>query len=240
MSGRLFYWVANWNLSRASAARLLGGNVEDMADATHDAVAAVRGSSLRKVAGYVTGTPDIAWTLSDWDQFSPSIYSVIRIDQAASEDPVSAHVKRASVTDTEPGAADPATAAKVAAFFIHHGEDYTIYVDQGELGAVEEACNALGLPHGEIVAYQWASPTSNPNTILPGTSRTLKEANVDLSVTLPSWHPIPGHTPAPPPKPPAPHTTDRVRAQLDLAVDPETGHWRVERETLIPLPHGRV
>ena len=38
-----------------------------------------------------------------------------------------------------------------------------------------------------IRAVQWASPSSNPNTQLPGTSMTLKAANVDLSVKAAAW-----------------------------------------------------
>jgi hypothetical protein len=40
----------------------------------------------------------------------------------------------------------------------------------------------------KIVAVQWASPSSNPDTPLPRSSLTLSEANCDLSVTLDSWH----------------------------------------------------
>jgi hypothetical protein len=35
---------------------------------------------------------------------------------------------------------------------------------------------------GSVYAVQWASPTSNPDTLLPGTKLTLAEANVDLNV----------------------------------------------------------
>lgn len=50
-----------------------------------------------------------------------------------------------------------------------------------------------------IVAVQWASPTSNPNTILPGTNPelTLKQSNVDLSETDPNWFPFVAPTPPP-------------------------------------------
>lgn len=44
--------------------------------------------------------------------------------------------------------------------------------------------------HGDIYAGQWASPTSNPLTLLPGTKLTLAEANCDLNVAflpLPAW-----------------------------------------------------
>ena len=37
------------------------------------------------------------------------------------------------------------------------------------------------------MAVQWASPTSNPNTIVPGGTQTLADANIDISVTIPSW-----------------------------------------------------
>src|SRR5262249_50442966 len=53
--------------------------------------------------------------------------------------------------------------------------------------------------HGlKIVAVQWASPTSNPATLLPGTVLTLHEANCDLSETADYWHAAP--------KPPPPVT----------------------------------
>lgn len=56
-----------------------------------------------------------------------------------------------------------------------------------------------------VVAVQWASPSSNPNTILPGTNQTLSQANVDLSETAPGWFPYVA-PPIPPgsPKAPAP------------------------------------
>ena len=36
-------------------------------------------------------------------------------------------------------------------------------------------------------AVQWASPSSNPTTIAPDSTQTLRDLNVDLSVTLPEW-----------------------------------------------------
>lgn len=44
--------------------------------------------------------------------------------------------------------------------------------------------------HGDIYAGQWASPTSNPRTLVPGTSTPLATANLDLNVVflpLPGW-----------------------------------------------------
>jgi hypothetical protein len=38
-----------------------------------------------------------------------------------------------------------------------------------------------------VVAVQWASPASNPDTLVPGSAKTLAEANVDLSIAVASW-----------------------------------------------------
>jgi hypothetical protein len=38
--------------------------------------------------------------------------------------------------------------------------------------------------HGDVYAGQWASPTSNPDTLIPGTNVTLATANTDLNVLL--------------------------------------------------------
>lgn len=35
---------------------------------------------------------------------------------------------------------------------------------------------------GNVYAIQWASPSSNPNTVLPGTSLTLSQCDADLSI----------------------------------------------------------
>jgi hypothetical protein len=61
----------------------------------------------------------------------------------------------------------------------------------GRLVTVQaQADNLLGTRlHGhKVVAVQWASPSSNPNTPLPRSSLTLRQANCDLSVTLDYWH----------------------------------------------------
>lgn len=41
-------------------------------------------------------------------------------------------------------------------------------------------------------AVQWASPSSNASTIVPGGTLTLAQAQVDLSVADEAWHPAPG------------------------------------------------
>lgn len=60
--------------------------------------------------------------------------------------------------------------------------------------------------HGDVTinvaAVQWASPISNPHTVLPGSTMTLQAANVDLSETRPDWFAYV------PPAPPVPVTTE--------------------------------
>jgi len=65
----------------------------------------------------------------------------------------------------------------------------------------------LSIPgHGtvqiEVSAVQWASPSSNPHTLLPGSTLTLQQSNVDLSETRPDWFAYV------PPKPPPVPTTE--------------------------------
>ena len=38
--------------------------------------------------------------------------------------------------------------------------------------------------HADVYAGQWASPTHNPATLVPGTHLTLADAKADLSVVL--------------------------------------------------------
>ena len=88
----------------------------------------------------------------------------------------------------------------------------TVYVDQADLAGVQAAVATADLTRvqywladwslneaeaearlqpnldGGIVAVQWASPSSNPRTLVPGSSLTLAEANVDLSVTVYGWY----------------------------------------------------
>jgi hypothetical protein len=53
----------------------------------------------------------------------------------------------------------------------------------------------------DVDAVQWASPSSNPHTVCPGTNRSLGELNIDLNVTRPAWFIKPVTVPVPVPKP---------------------------------------
>ena len=194
MIGSLFYWVADWNLTRSQAELLLHDPTGLMIDCTRGdlerALVALRAhNGPRRVAGYVTGTPDIRWTAEEFKQV-PTDCAVLRIDQSNGDLPLLADVR--SVKDVEFGASTEHTAITVARERLHAGRNEIVYIDHADVHDFEDLASQAGLPAGKIIAYQYASPTSNPHAVLPGTPYTLAEANCDLSVILQSHLPLPG------------------------------------------------
>jgi hypothetical protein len=181
-------------------------------------------TATRKVAGYVTGTGGVVWSALEWTRFAKS--GRVRIDQSpGAVDPLGS-----DVLDVEAGASPPAAAVDwLKARIANSMPVGAVYGSGGALAAVEAAFKARGvspanhlyvwladwnlnqaqatallgtIKYGmEVAAVQWASPTSNPNTIMPGGTMTLKQANVDLSVTLDTFFPPPIVPPPPPPPP---------------------------------------
>ena len=163
--------------------------------------------STPKVAGYVTGTPDIRWTTADWDRFPHS--GKVRINQDGSTDISEASV--GDVADYEPGAFTEAQVLEWVKLRKHSHLACAVYVAESNQASLTSALRLAGhtgvslwvanwslseaeavrllTTSGEypVVAVQWASPTSNPRTLVPGSARTLAEANVDLSITVASW-----------------------------------------------------
>lgn len=184
-----------------------------LVDATH-ANAGVIPAGTPKVAGYTTGTPDIAWTPADWARFPKSGH--VRIDQGFTWPP---DPKSYDELDVEFLAVKSAAAVGAIHERIGAGITWTtIYAGNINLAQVVAALEASG-PHGWYYghvdchfadwnlnqaqaeallgtkihgitcrAVQWASPSSNPHTLLPGTSLTLAQAQVDLSVSEDAWH----------------------------------------------------
>lgn len=157
------------------------------------------------IGGYVTGTADIKWTEEDWARFPKAARA--EINQDVSPDP-----EVGNTTDSEPGAATIAMAVGVAKTREGKGLPNNIYIDASQLQALVTALNDAGVKQchlwvadwnldtveatamlgakfgGHIVkAVQFASPSSNPNMVVPGGSMTLAEANVDVSVCQPDW-----------------------------------------------------
>jgi len=176
--------------------------------------------STPKVAGYVTGTSDIAWTAAQWALFPRAGH--VRIDQSPALAAFAAG--HADVADVEflagtVGSFVNAVRRRIAAgpaerWSTIYGTDSTIAAASAALqaggphgwyyGHVDcwlanwnlneaEATALIGhLIHGLTCrAVQWASPTSNPRTIVPGGTVPLSQAQVDLSVAQTTWHPAP-------------------------------------------------
>jgi len=169
----------------------------------------------RKVAGYVTGTADIRWTRGNWNRFNPRHTGLVRIDQSAGgRDPLGSDVLDVEKGAATPGQVTHWVRTRHAAgkrFSDVYANRSTFRAVAADLNAAgpqamfhrqvrlwladwslsrAQAAGLLGTRlHGhKIVAVQWASPVSNPDTPLPRSSLTLQQANCDLSVTLDYWH----------------------------------------------------
>lgn len=171
--------------------------------------------STPKVAGYDTGSEIIQWTDADWARFPNSDHIIINqapdpfnpllgyvydsedgaitIAQAVAGCVVrKAHGRELNVYISADSASNLCGALAAASV-----GDVNLWLANWNLSQ-EEATALVGTkltatgPNGSysypVVAVQWASPTSNPDTIVPGSSETLSEANVDLSVALASWY----------------------------------------------------
>lgn len=162
-------------------------------------------SDLEKVAGYLTGSQGIAWTQADWDRF----HGVkVPIDQSISSDPLPEH--KMLVLDIESGAKTIAIALAQTQSRKRLGLETTWYLSAASLAAAQAAVAGVALQafvwyfvanwnlteaeaaaaiRGRIVAVQFASPSSDPGLLVPGSRLTLREVNADLSVTSSSWFP---------------------------------------------------
>jgi hypothetical protein len=167
------------------------------------------------VGVYVSGEGDVPWDSAEEARFQGS--RINRIYQGAGNYP---GVGGYDMIDVETGAVTPAQcASEIEKRAQNHFDQTIVYATDGNLEAVSAAIAAspgeplehevlcfladwnlneaeaeakLGtIIHGmACVGVQWASPSSNPNTICPGTEKNLKQLNVDLSVVDASVMPI--------------------------------------------------
>jgi hypothetical protein len=181
------------------------------------------------VAGYVSGLGDVPWSQAQFDRF-PTIRKV-RIWQGAGVKP---SLQAYDVIDVESGAVTPQEAAQAVKDRVTAGIQWTtVYGSDSVLAQVTAEIQKFGNAvwnghvnyfladwnlneaeaaalldthiHGaSCVAVQWASPSSNPNTVVPGGSQTLSQANIDISVVDTNWVPSGGFGPTPVPIPPPP------------------------------------
>lgn len=223
------------------------GIIVDMYDSEAATAANIPGNAP-KVAGYDTGTMDVQWNNSLWAHFPHAGH--VHIDQSPNLESYASGAS--SVADIEPGAGTVQAFIAATKNRIANGHMGWAGVSQGDVALVaghllaaeidlshvglwmfdwnlnrKQAVALIGTKYAglEIVAVQWASPRSNPNTILPGSNLTLAQANVDMSVALESWFP-----PAEPPVPVPEHVSGVVvtSALETLPVTSVDGHtWTV-------------
>lgn len=167
------------------------------------------------VGGYSSGTSDIQWTAQDWAQTQGA--RRVRIWQGYGAFP---EVGTYDEIDIESGAVTASMAAEAVQERVQAGITWTnLYGTlsslQAAATAIQRSGQAVWLGHVtcrladwdldlaaatklvgtfqagmRCVGVQWASPSSNPNTVLPGgTGLTLREANCDLSVVDAGWVP---------------------------------------------------
>lgn len=155
-----------------------------MGDAIHDnvpALAAVPG--LQLVAGYATGTPDIKWTMADWQQFPRDI--LISIDQGYQSPATTV----STVRDVEPGAWTPQAAVDRASWPVLRP---TIYCNRNDLSR-EGGVLQSGWRGDLWLAYPgWQPgqplPTAPGCTYVAVQNQLDVQAAYDLSVVLdPAW-----------------------------------------------------
>jgi hypothetical protein len=179
-------------------------HVVTMIDATHDNVDSIPANAVQ-VAGYVTGSGGVEWKEVDWTRFATA--AKVRINQMPGSDPLVG-----DVLDVEPRAWTNEGAAQACRERKQHGLEVCLYTSQDNLTPLLNACLSVGVTSGNlwvanwslsieeatamvvnrsgpwpIQAVQWASPTSNPRTLIPGSNRTLAEGNVDLSQAASTW-----------------------------------------------------
>lgn len=204
-------------------------------DATHDNVGHVP-LHTPYVIGYDSGTPDIEWTAQDWGRLAGSYVIHNYQGYGYPRDVTDALVDQTHEIDVENGALTPAEAAHFISLRVSRGWQWTgVYGSDATLALVAAATEALGAGiwighvvcrlanwnlnyseaaaligqqiHGiTCVGVQYASPTSNPHTLIPGTATDLETAQVDMSVVNTDWiNYVTQRVTAPaPPAPPAP------------------------------------
>jgi hypothetical protein len=205
-------------------------------------LAALGGRYPDVLAGYVTGTAGVDWPGDEWGKLRPHV-GLFRYDQTPGLSLFASGA--ADGADIERGAGTAGAFIDGARKREARGWWSWAYIDQADYPALTGEVKSAGLKRvqygianwndslaaaqaqlGPPVAYvQWASPSSNPNTVVPLTGgKTLAALNVDLNATLPGWFAAP--------KPP-PVTARGVVVTADLQSHPVTsadGHvWTVPR-----------
>lgn len=196
-----------------------------MIDATGGALngllSALGSNNPQTIASYVTGSssnPDIIATPAQFATLAERT-GVFRYDQSPTLADFA--VGKADGADIENGAGTVVAAVDAAQKREAQGWYSWFYLSQSDLADARTAVDGAKLTrvqfivadwslsqaeaqtflagNDDVSAVQWASPSSNPNLVCPGTSRTLSQLNVDLNVTRAGWF-VKASNPPPPPK----------------------------------------
>lgn len=199
---------------------------------------------LPAYGGYVSGLDGVEWTPEQFARFTGS--KVFKYYQGVGPVPP---IHTFDVIDVEPQAVTAQMAADIVRERVSGGIPWTtIYGGDSFLAQVAADVEAMGsavwnghvnciladwslsgaqaevligtLRHGmSVVGVQWASDSSNPTTLIPGTQINLKDAGVDLNVIDANWVPSGGFTPSPGGNPvPAPVPVKGVVVALDTGL----------------------
>jgi hypothetical protein len=165
-------------------------------------------SALGIIALYATGSDGIEATAAEIARFKNAGVGVVLIDQTPSLSVFAAGL--ADVADVEEGAGTPETAVAAILARQAHGWQSTIYISYNSLDSLIGAFTAdvdqkrvlFGVANYEWSqaqseellsanaswAYcQYGDPDSNPDTLVPGTTVTLAQAQCDIDVAQASW-----------------------------------------------------
>ena len=203
------------------------------------------------IGGYVSGLGSVPWTNAEWNRFSgrkirnyqgaglyPGVSGYDELDvefQALTPDSATAEVKKrvdAGIQwTTLYGSRDYilATTDKIKALGNNYwnGHVNVRLADWSLNLAQATALIGTGIGGATIVGVQWASDSSNPNTVIPGTSLSLSAVGADLSVVNANWIPSGGFEPPVPAPVPVPSPGPTVPTIRQVTVDYTDGSQKV-------------
>lgn len=152
---------------------------------------------------YATGSGGIAWTPEEIDYYRKRATEIYLVNQGYNQGPADALT--GDEFDFEAGAWTLPNLVQIVKARRSVKWSTRIYCTWSNYGAIKQALAEAGTGqsvffriadwnlnqhtadlelHADVYAGQWASPTSSPATLIPGTSITLAEAGADLSVLL--------------------------------------------------------
>ncbi len=165
-------------------------------------------AALGIIALYATGTEGIEATSAEIARFKNAGVGVVLIDQTPSLSVFAAGL--ADVADVEQGAGTLETAVAAILDRQAHGWQSTIYLSESNLDSMISAFTSdvdQDLVLFGVANYSWSQaqsedllaanaswaycqygdPESNPDTLVPGTSLTLSQAQCDIDIAKSSW-----------------------------------------------------